>query len=146
MEAHHIVADNAADLVLVPGAGGIALWRSANSATRGSWTAPPCGLTVVPGKPTWEADDQPARTITDPAEVIVDTPVEVRRFHVAVRRGSQGLSLKLTDGATRRVHAACAKAGDGAWYSFDYATQEAVVWRAGESVPLPEFVGAVAAR
>jgi hypothetical protein len=45
---------------------------------------------------------------------------------VAVRQSGFG-SLKLTDAATRHVRAAVAKAGDGAYYIFDYGTQEAVI-------------------
>ena len=45
---------------------------------------------------------------------------EVKRFHVAVRLGSQGMSYKVTDGGTRRIRAEVEKAGDGAYYTFDY--------------------------
>ncbi len=125
--------------------GGVCVWECLDISNPGaSWATP---LRTADGDnsgtPHWAASL--ARTITDPAEVIVDVPAEVKRFHVAVRPGSQGLSPKLTDGSTRRVRKAVEKAGDGAWYGFDYATQEAVVWRAGEGVPLTEFVGAIAA-
>lgn len=53
---------------------------------------------------------------------------EVKRFHVAVRWGAQGFSLKLTDGATRNVRRALAKAGEGSTYTFDYDTQECVIY------------------
>ena len=53
--------------------------------------------------------------------------VEVKRFYVAIRMGSQGLSMKCTDGATRKIRRACAKAGPDASYRFDYGTQEAVI-------------------
>ena len=61
---------------------------------------------------------------------------EVKRFRVGVRMGSQGLSLKVTDGGTRRIRAACAKAEEQyhvpASYHFDYEFQEAVI-------EIPEF-------
>lgn len=46
------------------------------------------------------------RTITDPKEIVVQTSEEVCRFRVRVRRGSQGMSLKLTDTAQRRLYKA----------------------------------------
>jgi hypothetical protein len=56
---------------------------------------------------------------------------EVKRFRVAVRMGDQGFSMKLTDGSTRRVRAACAKTkqqtGIEPYYRFDYETQECVI-------------------
>jgi len=113
--------------------GGLAIWRSVNLSNPGaSWTTP----ALPTPKPTWEADSHPERIVTDPAEVEVVEPREVRRFHVAVRRGSQGFTLKLTDASTRKVRAAVEKAGDEAWYVFDYSTQEAVILVPGETRPL----------
>ena len=43
-------------------------------------------------------------------------PVEVKRFHVAVRLGSQGFSLKVSDGGSRRIRREVAKAGAGAFF------------------------------
>jgi hypothetical protein len=56
---------------------------------------------------------------------------EVKRFRVGVRMGSQRMSLKVTDGGTRRIRAACDKF-PGSSYHFDYSTQEAVI-------EIPEF-------
>lgn len=108
--------------------GGLALWRSANLSNPGaSWTTP---LRTAEGgppvKPTWEAENAPYRTITDPEEVEVETPREVKRFRVGVRHGD-GLQMVVTDGGSRRIRQAVAKAGDGAWHTFDYTTQEAVI-------------------
>jgi hypothetical protein len=118
--------------------GGLAIWRSVNLSNPGaSWTTPALQPDGSPTpKPTWEADSHPERIVTDPAEVEVVEPREVRRFHVAVRRGSQGFTLKLTDASTRKVRAAVEKAGDEAWYVFDYSTQEAVILVPGETRPL----------
>ena len=56
---------------------------------------------------------------------------EVKRFHVAVRFGSQGLSLKLTDASSRRVRRECDKIKErydtSPVYNFDYNTQECVI-------------------
>lgn len=57
--------------------------------------------------------------------------VEVNRFRVAIRMGSQGLTLKLTDASTKKLNKALDKAkektGQDASYRFDYDTQEAVI-------------------
>lgn len=121
--------------------GGIAVWKSINfSNPTGSWTTPYLDdKGVVKGKPTWEADSKPARIITDPAEVWVMIPKEVKRFHIAIRAGAQGMSLKLTDGASRRVREAVAKEGVGAWYAFDYAMQEAVIFVAEKEQRITEY-------
>ena len=50
---------------------------------------------------------------------------EIKRFRVGVRMGSQGMSLKVTDGGTRRIRATQAKFPE-AYYHFDYSSQEAV--------------------
>lgn len=61
---------------------------------------------------------------------------EVARFHVAIRRGSQGLSLKCTDASSARIWKSTAywtkRRGVPASYHFDYDTQEAVI-------EVPEF-------
>lgn len=64
---------------------------------------------------------------------------EVKRFHVAIRMGSQGFSMKCTDGASRRIRSAVAKAGEGAYHVFDYTTQEAVIMAPEKVIPLPEW-------
>jgi hypothetical protein len=58
--------------------------------------------------------------------------------------GSQGLSIKVTDGGTRRIRAAVAKAkeqyGD-AWYEFDYGNYEnAVILAPDKSISLKNFI------
>lgn len=60
--------------------------------------------------------------------------IEVKRFHIGLRMGSQGLIVKVTDGGTRRIRHEVAKAGDGAYYTFDYGTQEAVIMRPAPKV------------
>ncbi len=120
--------------------GGIAVWKSINLANPDtSWTTPLGGE-----KPNWQAANEPDRTITDPALVGVATLKEVKRLHMALRMGSQGLSLKLTDGSNRRLNAALAAAYEKygkATYVFDHGTQDAVILVPdGQIIPLPEYI------
>jgi hypothetical protein len=121
--------------------GGLALWRSIDLSDPGkSWTCPLFDANgVKKTKPTWKADEDPYRIIKDPSEVIVETYKEVRRFRVAIRPGAQGLSLKLTDFASEKVRKAVRKAGENATYTFDYMTQEAVIFVPDTEVPLVEW-------
>lgn len=142
VKVHEVTVENAASIwSWFQDRGGIAIWRSANLSNPGqTWTAP---LLTKEGSPTakqsWEMENEPCRVITDPQEVYVVTPREVKRFHVAVRRGSQGLSFKCTDASSARIKAACAKAGEDSWYEFDYSSQEAVIYVPGEKFRLPEW-------
>lgn len=121
--------------------GGLALWRSLQIGDDRTWTTPVLGPGGEPTtKPHWSVETKPYRIITDPTEVRVVVPKEVKRFRVGVRMGSQGLSLKVTDGGTRRIRKEVAKAGEGAWYEFDYGTQEAVIFVPGEAVSLLDYV------
>lgn len=82
-------------------------------------------------KPSWKAGDPQPVTLE---QVQVLGPEEqYKRFHVAVRPGAQGLSLKLTDASSERVRRDTERARNGgyiAWHRFDYDTQEAVIYRA----------------
>lgn len=123
--------------------GGVAVWRSINLSNPGaSWTCPlldPDGR--IKPKPTWEAADHPERVITDPDEIEISVDKEVKRFHIGIRMGRQGTMLKVTDGGTRRIRAAVAKAGEGAYYMFDYDTQEAVIMApTGKNTALAEYI------
>jgi hypothetical protein len=117
--------------------GGILSWSCLNLADCGPdrWQTP---ADHPNAKPHWSAGDP--RTVTDPNDVEVITLEEFKRFHVAVRIASQRMSYKLTDGATRNVRKACAAAGEGSTYYFDYGTQEAVIMRRKEVVPLVDFM------
>ena len=140
---HHVLAANAEQVwQWFQERGGIAVWKSIDFATAGqSWTTP---LKDAKGQPTkkqsWRMEDTPSLVITDPAEVVVDVPKEIKRFRVGIKMGSQGMMLKCTEGATRRIRRECAKAGDDSWYEFDHGTQEAVIFVPGESQPLPEYI------
>lgn len=142
MNKHTIVEANVSKILdWFANRGGLAVWQSINLSNPGaSWTGPLNDADGKPStKPNWQCGNEPVCVITDPADVVVEVPKEVKRFHVAIRMGSQGMSYKLTDGSSRRVRAAVAKAGDGAWYEFDYGTQEAVIYVAGDSKPLTEY-------
>lgn len=95
-------------------------------------------------KPHWKATSKPERVITNPKEVVVVEPQEVKRFHVAVRPGSQGLSLKVTDGGTRRIRKEVAKAEakyGSAWYEFDYDSYDnAVILAPGVSTLIGYYI------
>lgn len=143
MTPHRVTAANAAKIYKwLTTRGGVAVWDSINLSNPGaSWTTPALTEDGQPmTKPTWQAANAPARIITDPAEIVVDVPKLVKQFHVGVRMGSQGLSLKLTDGATRRVRREVAKAGDNAWYEFDYGLQDALIFVPDRTVPIAEFI------
>ena len=143
----HVCMPHDAELLLkwIKTRGGLALWRSVNLSNPGkTWTTPvkaPDGSPMP--KQSWEMANEPYRIITDPAEVEVHVPKEVKRFHVGVRMGSQGFTIKVTDGGTRRIRREVAKAkekyGD-AWYEFDYVTQDAVIMVPDVKIPLEEFV------
>ena len=58
---------------------------------------------------------------------------EVKRFHVAIRRGSQGFCFKCTDASSARIRRECAKikakTGEEPGYDFDYEAQECVIFQ-----------------
>lgn len=133
--------------------GGIAVWRSANlSNPSGSWTSPAtirkgdcCGHTgpdadeIIPyPKPNWQAESKPSNVIDSVEDIDVSYDVEVKRFRVSLRRA--GFSVKVTDAGTRRIRKEVEKAGSGAYYRFDYDTQEAVIFRQDRIVPLAEVL------
>lgn len=124
--------------------GGIAIWQSIDFSRPGkTLTAPVNTSTGDPSpKPAWWVDSAPACIITDPADVIIATDVEVKRFHVAVRSGANGLLVKCTDASSRRVKTAVAKAGKGAYHVFDYSTQEAIILKPESLTPLLDWLEA----
>src|SRR6266513_4659601 len=103
---HVVTPENAEKIVFwLEERGGIAVWLSINLSNPGaSWTTPvkhADGTVVM--KPTWEAANKPERIIANAAEVLVSKDVEVKRFHVGVRLGGNGLAYKCTDGGSRRI-------------------------------------------
>jgi len=141
-ERHECSPDNAPKMLeWIKSRGGVAVWTSVNLANPGaSWSAPAMTLDGTPAlRPTWEADGKPSRIITDAGEIDVVTRREVKRFRVGLRRGSQGFSVKVTDGGTRKIRAEVEKAGEGASYHFDYENQEAIVTVPGDVVTLDKW-------
>jgi len=142
-EPHIVTPENAAKFdEWIRTRGGLAIWRSVNLSNPGtSWITPAKNADGTPvTKPTWEAANEPERIITDAADVLVSKDVEVKRFHVGIRLGGQGLSYKVTDGGSRRIRSAVAKAGEGAYHLFDYSSQEAVIFKPESQIPLFEFL------
>ena len=122
--------------------GGVAVWESINlSNIEASWSTPALTKEEKPyEKPNWQCTAMPQKTITDPDKIEVIIPVEVKRFHVAVRIGGQGFSIKVSDGGTRRIHKEVEKAGEGAYYAFDYDDYDnAVIMKPGDSCSLTEW-------
>jgi hypothetical protein len=143
MEKHIVASENAERIWnWLQTRGGLAVWMSINFSNFGaSWTTPVNDANGTPtGKPTWQADSKPFRIITDPDEVVVAVDEEVKRFHVATRVGSQGFTMKCTDGATRRIRHEVMKAGEQAYYRFDYETQEAVILKPKSITPIAEYI------
>jgi hypothetical protein len=126
--------------------GGVLVWPSADLASPATQFTTPL-LTadgVTPDKPHWTAGSP--FPVTDPAEVgVVVGQREVRRFRVSVRRGRSEFRLKLTDHSAAKLSRALSDVGRDAWFEFDYATQEAVVYVPdGPAVPLTSFQEEVA--
>lgn len=120
---------------------GVVIWPSQDLSNLGKyWTGPRKNSDgTLATKPHWSCPEEPSRHITNLSEIEVCTYKEVKRFRVGVRPGSQGFSLKVTDGGTRKIRAAVAKAGEGACYEFDYFTQEAVILKPDKVVPLADW-------
>src|SRR5258708_29317163 len=92
---------------------GLAHWTSVDlSDSSFGLSTPALTNGVQTPKPSWKAGDQPDPIIFDPPDIEVARYELFRRFHVAIRRGRSGLSLKCTDGASRRIRAALASAVD----------------------------------
>lgn len=115
--------------------GGVIVWKNINFSDPGAGNifTPATTQDGKPGrdaKPRWSHEY--SETVTDIKRFKFTAALkEVKRFRVGVRMGSQGMSLKVTDGGTRRIRKECAKAKEKynaeAKYRFDYETQEAVI-------------------
>lgn len=118
--------------------GGVAVWESVNLSNPGAEVLTPADRT---DKPSWQVGNAPVRIVTDVTQVIVTVLKEVKRFHVATRFGSQRLSVKVSDGGSRRIRSEVTKAGAGATYVFDYGDyNNAVILVPEKTVPLLEFM------
>jgi hypothetical protein len=121
---------------------GIAIWESIDFSRPGNTLTTPVNTsTGEPAtKPAYWVGSAPVCIITSFLDVVISVDKEVKRFHIGVRMGAQGLMLKCTDGASRRIRSAVAKAGEGAYHHFDYMAQEAVIYKPESQVPLLEFL------
>ena len=144
LDKHRVEEVNAAKFVdWLRNRGGLAIWDSLDLSNPSlSFTTPVNGDDGKPRrKPRWDVEDTPSRIITDIDEVEVTTYKEVKRFHVATRVGDQGLKVKVTDGGTRRINKEVEKAGEDAFYVFDYGDYDnAVIMVPSKVVPLKEWV------
>lgn len=143
VEKHHCTLENAPKFAdWIANRGGVAVWRSINLSNPGaSWSSPALTEDGQPyPQPTWQADKQPERIITDSEEILVTEDEEVKRFRVGVRRCDQGLTFKLTDASSRKIEKAVEKAGEGAYYVFDYETQDAVIMKPAKSYMLKAWL------
>lgn len=144
VEKHRVVESTApAFLRWMRERGGIAIWGCLDLGNPGkTWSTPAKTAEGQPTpKPHWAATTEPIRVITDMEGIMVDTPKEVKRFHIAVRR--TGMALKLTDGSTRRVRKAVEAAGEAAWYEFD--GPDAVILVPGQTMTLGDWARKYAA-
>ena len=108
--------------------GGVQVWDNVNLSDPGKGPMFTPALIAGTDIPTGEFDWRHARgeLVTDINRFeFVKSWKEIKRFHVAIRPGSQGLSFKLTDASSRRVWKV-ADQNPGARYRFDYNTQECV--------------------
>jgi len=121
--------------------GGISVWHSVDlSDPSREWiTAARDESGEITKRPSWKCANTPASVITDESQIEVTTCREVKRFHVAIRTGSQGFSLKCTDASSEKIRCEVDKAGEGAYYEFDYETQEAVIFAPEKTVPLTKW-------
>ena len=127
--------------VLAPGArekfedwiatrGGVQIWNNGNLSDPGAGPIFTPALQKVEHqrvpteKPRWSHERGEVVTDINRFE-FVKAWKEIKRFHVAIRMGSQGTMLKLTDGSSARVRK-FEESHPGAYYRFDYETQECV--------------------
>jgi hypothetical protein len=116
--------------------GGVEEWDSADLCRPSACWFAPAGS----GKPHYAAGKVIATAATA-ADVVVIRSKEVARFRVAIRLGGSGTRIKLTDASRRRVEKATSdrEGRPKRWHTFDYATQEAVIWEAGGEVSLVDY-------
>ena len=129
--------------------GGVAKWQSVDFSDLGaSWSSPVLDPEGVPTKPPhWKCGLNSVPIVcTNPDDIRVVTDKEVERFHIAIRRGGQGLSVKLTDASSSKLRKKLAKWGeqcnDMASYYFDYAEQDAIITIPDKIITLTEWAAA----
>lgn len=122
--------------------GGLFVWDSCNLNNLGmTWTTPASNADGSEiSKPNWQAN-KIIRHIKNLDEIVVIIPKVVKKFHVATRIGTQGFSVKVSDGGSRKIAKECAKAGDKSWYEFDYGSYEnAIILVPEKTIPLSVYL------
>jgi hypothetical protein len=118
--------------------GSIALWHAIDFSGDSCFTP-----ALTDGKPTrkphWKYPNEPQEIITDPDTITLQTSKEVKRFHIAVRLGANGIRVKVTDASSAHINRTLEKLGDRAFYEFDYSTQEAVFYLPDSTITLTEW-------
>jgi hypothetical protein len=125
---------------------GVAVWKSIDlSRISDSCFTPVLDASGHPmNKPHWKYANAPDYIITSVDDVEVTQEKELKRFHVAVRRSSNGMSMKCTDASSARIKREVEKAGEGAYYEFDYCDEKnCVIMVPTSKVPLKEIVESV---
>ena len=88
--------------------GGVAIWSSLDLSRAGERVFTPADLP----RPSWHYPETPTEIVTDRADIGVYDEVLFSAFPVSLRRSNNGLTLKLTDGAKRKVDKAMAACHD----------------------------------
>jgi hypothetical protein len=117
---------------------GVSVWQSVDLSDPGKQVLTPSmdALGQKTSKPSWQFGNEPIHTFTSLDEFIVQPDKVVKRFHVGVRRSGNGLTLKVTDAGSAKIRAAVTKAGEGAYYLFDYAEEKNAVIMAPDGEPV----------
>ncbi len=123
--------------------GGIAVWKSVDlGQPDASWSTPALTLEGRPTPaPSWKTEKKPSRVVTRAEEVTVSTDEEVKRFRVTIEQ--MGSRFQCTAGSSKKIRKAVEKAGVGSYHSFDYAAQEAIIFKSVKTVLLSDHVKSV---
>jgi hypothetical protein len=118
--------------------GGVAVWKSVDLSDPGKEMLTPADKLQ---KPHWKMANEPAYIIKEAKDITVITAKELKRFHVATRMSGNGMSIKCTPASSRRIEDAVAKAGEGAYYVFDYEDEKnCVIMVPDKTVSLTEYM------
>jgi hypothetical protein len=141
MVRHTVAPENAQTfLEWISTRGGVAVWNSRDLSDPSYSVSTPALTQGVPtAKPHWKVGDEPNHVINKSADIDVIQHEEVKRFRVGIRRGSQGMVFKVTDGGSRRIRKEVDKI-EGGSHMFDYESQEAVILRPSGTIPLSEWL------
>lgn len=122
---------------------GVAKWGSVDMSDMGwSCLTPARSTNGIPHpRPSWKATSEPVAVVEEESQITVLFPKEVYRFPVKVRIGDSGMRVKLTDNSSQRLRKELERMEDRhgkVSYSFDYETQEAVIYSL-ENQPLEQY-------